>query len=68
MMDNGNEVYTRMVIHIVFVHSNLTYEVLLDLVHEIVCANLNSCVYEIKSLLNTKGKIARFKIKNDKDI
>ena len=51
----------------VFVHRNLTYEDLLSRVHEIVCADLNNCVYEIKSLLNIAGKIVRFKIKNYKD-
>ena len=46
----------------------MTYHVLLMMVHEIICADLNSCVYELRSLLNTNCKIARFKIKNDKDI
>ena len=55
-------------LEMIFVHKNLTYEVLLVMLHEIVCADLNSCVYEIKSLLNTNATIARFKIKNDKDV
>ena len=38
------------------------------MVHEIVCVDLNSCVYELRSLLNTNSKIARFKIKNDRDL
>ena len=37
-------------------------------VHEIVCANLNSCVYKLRSLLNINDKMARFKIKNYRDI
>ena len=49
-------------------HRNLTYEELLSTVHEIVCADRNSFVYEMKSLSNTIEKIARFKIKNDRDI
>ena len=53
---------------ITFVHRNLTYEELLSTVHEIVCADRNSFVYEMKSLSNTIEKIARFKIKNDRDI
>ena len=51
-----------------FVHKNLTYEDLLSTVHEIVRANHNSFVYEMKSLLNIARKIARFKIKNDRDV
>ena len=50
-----------------FVPSNLTYEVLLVLVHEIVGAYPGSCVYDIRSLLNTHSKMARFKIQNDRD-
>ena len=38
------------------------------MVYEIVCTDLNSFVYEIRSLLNTNGKIARFKIKNDRNV
>ena len=34
---------------------------------EIVGVECNSFVYEIKSLLNTAGKITRFKIKNNRD-
>ena len=47
---------------------NLTNEDLLSTVHEIVGADHNSFVYEMKSLLNTSGKIVRFKIKNDRDV
>ena len=64
MVDIGNEIYTNDgYSKMAFVLRNLTYEVLLVMVHEIVCANLNSCVYELKSLLNINDKIARFKIK-----
>ena len=52
----------------VFVSRNLTYEILLVMVHEIVCAGLNNCVHELKILFITNGKMARFKIKNDKDL
>ena len=38
------------------------------MVHEIICADLTSCVYELRSLLNINDKIARFKIKNDRDV
>ena len=38
------------------------------MVHEIICAGLYSCVYELNTLLITNGKIARFKIKNDRDV
>ena len=61
-------IYNDGYLEMVLVHKNLTYKVLLVMVHEIVCADINSCVYEIKSLLNTNATIARFKIKNDKDI
>ena len=50
-----------------FVPSNLTYEVLLVLVHGIVRAYPDSYVYDIRSLLNTHSKIIRFKIQNDND-
>ena len=59
-----NDCYPKMV----FVPKNLTYETLLVIVHEIVCVDLNSCVYELRSLLNINDKIARFKIKNDRDV
>ena len=36
--------------------------------HEIVGADRNSFVYKMKSLLNIVEKIARFKIKNDRDV
>ena len=52
----------------VFVPKNLTYETLLVVVHEIVCFDLNSCVYELRYLLNTNNKMVRFKIKNDRDV
>ena len=37
------------------------------LVHEIIHANSNSFVYDLRNLLNTYGKMARFKIQNDSD-
>ena len=57
-----------MVIQRIFVPTNLTYEAFLVMVHEIVCDDFSSCVYELKSLLNTNGKIAKFKIKNDTNV
>ena len=51
-----------------FVYRNLTYEDLLSKVHEIICDDLNSCVYEMKSLLNIVDTIASFKIKNDRHV
>ena len=59
MVDIGKEIYTM-------IPRNLTYAPLLVMVHEIICTDLNSCVYELRSLLNTNAEIARFKIKNDK--
>ena len=47
---------------------NLRYEDLLSAVHEMVEADRNSFVYEMRSLLNTFGKIIKFKIKNDRDV
>ena len=47
---------------------NLTYEDLLSTVHEMVEANRNSFVYEMRSLLNASEKIVKFKIKNDRDV
>ena len=52
----------------VFVPKNLTYKTLFVIVHEIVYVDLNNCVYEIRTLFNTNGKIVRFKIKNDRDV
>ena len=48
--------------------SNLTYEALLVLVHGIVCADPNSCVYDLRSLFSTHGKVVRFKIQDDRDL
>ena len=45
---------------------NLRYEDLLSTVHEIVEADRNNFVYEIRSLLNTSEKTVKFKIKNNK--
>ena len=52
----------------VFVPSNLTYEALVVFIHGIICANSNSFVYDLRSLLNTHSKMVRFKIKNDRDL
>ena len=52
----------------VFVPSNLTYEALVVFIHGIICANSNSFVYDLRSLLNTHRKIARFMIQNDRDL
>ena len=67
-MDIENEIYKDGYPEMVFMPRHLTYEALLIMVHEIVCVDLNSCVYGLWSLLNTNDKIARFKIKNDRDI
>ena len=56
-------IYKDSYLEVAFVYRNLTYEDLLSRVNEIVCADLNSSVYKMKSLLNTTGKIARSKIK-----
>ena len=50
------------------VQKNLSYEELLLRVHGIVCADLNSFVYVMTALCNIGSKIARFKIKNDRDV
>ena len=63
----GN-IYKDGYLEMVFVPRNLTYEILLVMVHEIVCSNLSKYVYELRSLLNINGKIIRFKIKNDRDL
>ena len=51
-----------------FVLENLICEVLLVIVHEIVCAALNSYVYKLRSLLDTNNKLTWFKIKNDRNV
>ena len=38
------------------------------MMQEITCVDLISFVYELRSLLNKNDKIARFKIKNDRDV
>ena len=63
----GN-IYNNSYPEMIFMPRNLTYETLLVIVHEIVCVYLNSCAYELRFRLNTNGKIARFRIKNDKDV
>ena len=40
----------------------------LVMVHKIVGAVPNKTVYEFKSLLNTNGKMIRFKIKNNENV
>ena len=47
---------------------NLSYEELLSRIHEIVCSDFNSFVYVMTALCNISCKIARFKIKNDRDV
>ena len=41
---------------------------LLVMMHEIVGVDPNSRVYDLRSLLNIQGKMARFTIKKDKDL
>ena len=38
------------------------------MVNEIVYTDLNNYVYELRTLLNTNGKMVRFKRMNDKDV
>ena len=52
----------------VFCAPNSTYETLLVMMHEIVGVDPNSRVYDLRSLLNIQGKMARFTIKKDKDL
>ena len=40
----------------------------LSTVHEMVDADRNSFVYEMRSLLNASGNIVKFKTKNNKDV
>ena len=47
---------------------NLRYEDFLSTVHEMVEADRNSFVYEMRSLLNAFEKTIKFKIKNDRNI
>ena len=61
-------IYKDGYLEMVFMRRNLTYEALLMMVHEIVYADLNNCVYELSFSLNINGQIARFKIKNDRDV
>ena len=55
-------------VEITLVDRNLRYEDLLSTVHEIVKADRNSFVYEMRYLLNAFGKTIKFKIKNDKNV
>ena len=55
-------------VEITLVDRNLRYEDLLSTVHEMVNADHNSFVYEIKSLLNVSGNTVKLKIKNVRDI
>ena len=68
MVDIENELYTMIGLQRWFVPRNLTYEALLVILYEIICVDLNSCVYVLRYLLNTNDKIVRFKIKNDREI
>ena len=47
---------------------NLRYEDLLSTMHEMVDADCNNFVYEIRYLLNAFGKTVKLKIKNDTDV
>ena len=47
---------------------NLRYEDFVVTVHEMVEADRNSFVYEMRSLLNAFKKSVKFKIKNDRDV
>ena len=53
---------------IILVDTNLRYEDLFSTVHEMVEADHNSFVYEIRSLLNADGKTVKLTIKNDRDV
>ena len=66
MVDIRN-IYKDSYLKMIFVSRNLTYKALLVMVHEIIFVDLNSCVYELRSLFNTNIKITRFKIKNARD-
>ena len=50
-------------VEINLVDRNLRYEDLLSTVHEMVEADRNSFVYEMRYLLNTSRKTVKFKIK-----
>ena len=47
---------------------NLRHKDLLSMPHEMIEADCNSFVYEMRSLLNVFKKSIKFKIKNDKDV
>ena len=53
---------------IILEDTNLRYEDLFSTVHRMVEVDHNSFVYEIRSLLNTCGKIVKLKIKNNRDV
>ena len=53
---------------ITLVDRNLSYKNLLSTVHEMVKADRNRFVYEMRFLLNASEKTVKFKIKNDKDV
>ena len=63
----GN-IYNDGYLEMIFMSRNLTYKTLLVMVHEIICVDLNSCVYELRTLLDINNKMARFKIKDDTDV
>ena len=50
----GRNVYEDGYPQLAFIHRNLTYAELLSRVHDIISADLNSYVYEMKGLLNTR--------------
>ena len=53
---------------ITLVNRNLRYKDLLSMMHEMVEADRNSLVYEMRFLLNASKKTVKFKIKNDRDV
>ena len=53
---------------ITLVDRNLRYKNLLSMVHEMVKADHNNFIYEMRSLLNASKKTIKFKIKNDRDV
>ena len=52
----------------VFAPKNMTIDALLVMVHEIVGANPNRFVYELRFLFKTDNNVAKLNIKNDRDL
>ena len=52
----------------IFLCLEIWHEALLVMVYEIVCGDVTSCFYELRTLFNSNGKMTRFKIKNNKDV